>query len=108
MKGTGFVVAVMLWVAVANAHEGGVDARGVVAAASGDHVALRTADGVEQHFAVTARTRVLIGSAAGKIADLKPGMRAVVHGRKDGDRLEAVLVRAAPAGVPQRPSKDGK
>lgn len=95
MKTITFIAAMVLWAGPATAHEGGVDARGVVASASADHLALRTADGKEQHFAVTPRTHVTIGSVAAKIADIKPGMRAVVHGRKDGERFEAVSVRAA-------------
>jgi hypothetical protein len=83
------------------AHEGGVDARGVVVSADADRISLRTGDGKEQSFGITAQTRVVVEGGTGKLADLKPGMRAVVHARKSGERLEAVSVRAA---MPKSPS----
>ena len=108
MKTIASIAIMFLWAGQATAHEGGVDMRGVVVTAGADHIALRTAEGKEQHFAVTQRTRVTIGSAAAKIADVRPGVRAVVHARKDGERLEAVSVRAAPAKAPQPAPPRGK
>jgi len=85
-------------------HEGGIDARGAVVAVAGGHIAVRGADGKEQHFAVTAETRVVVDGAGAKITDVKPGMRAVVHARKSGDRLEAGAIRATAPESP-RPTK---
>lgn len=87
--------------APALAHEGGVDARGVVVTVDGGDIAVRGADGKEQHFAVTAETRVVVDGNGAKVSDLRPGMRAVVHARKGSDRLEASSIRASAAKTPQ-------
>lgn len=101
----GLAAALMLWGAAPGAaHEGGVDARGVVVAADGDHIAIRGTDGRDQHFAVTGQTRVMVGGAGAKVSDVRPGMRAVVHARKNGDRLEASSIRAS-APETTRPTK---
>ena len=95
MRTTSWLAVSMIFLAApALAHEGGVDARGVVVAATADRVALRTGAG-ERAFDVTPRTRVVVDGHAARTGDLAAGMRAVVHARKVGDRLEARSIQAA-------------
>jgi len=98
------VVAFLLWSAApALGHEGGVDLRGVVVSADEGHVTVRGADGKEQRFVLTPKTRVLVEGRAATPVDLALGQRAVVHARKMGGRLEAESVRASmPKGLPAR------
>jgi len=97
---------VVLFARPALGHEGGFDARGVVATADTSSVAVRGADGKEQRFEVTLDTRIVVAGRAARPSDLAPGMRAVVHGRKSGAKLEAVAVRAsAPKGASSPPSR---
>lgn len=99
------MAAILLWAAApAPAHEGGVDARGVVVATGSGHIAIRGADGKELRYAVTAETRVVVGGSGAGLSDVKEGMRAVVHGRRKGDRLEASSIRASAPESP-RPRK---
>ncbi len=96
MKTREWMAVALLSLAVpAAAHEGGLDARGVVVTASADRISVRVGDGKELVFALTPQTRVVVGGKIAKVTDLVPGQRAVVHGRRAGDRLEAVSIRAA-------------
>ncbi len=79
---------------VARAHEGGIDARGVVQALSDDGLTVRTKRG-DETFALTPRTRFTAGSRPVTRAELRVGDRVVVHAKGDGDRPEAVEVRSA-------------
>lgn len=89
--------ALLLWSAEpAMGHEGGIDVRGVVVTADAEHVTVRGANGKEVRFALTPETRILVGNRAARPADLKSGVRAVVHGRKVGEHLQAVSIRASP------------
>ncbi len=89
------VVASTLWAGVGHAHEGGIDARGTVSAIDAERITLRTERGTEQAFALTASTEFVKGKAPASRDDVAPGMRAIVHARRSGDRLEARLVRVA-------------
>jgi hypothetical protein len=89
------VVASTLWAGVGHAHEGGLDARGTVSGIDAERITLRTEHGTEQAFALTASTEFVKGRAPAVREDVAPGMRAVVHARRIGDRLEARLVRVA-------------
>ena len=90
-------VALVLGSPTALAHEGGADFRGVVSSIEGAQLAVRGADGNEHRAALTPATRIFVSGKAAKAADLKPGLRVVVHGRKVGGQVEAVTVQAAPA-----------
>lgn len=108
IAGLGFIGAVLLFGGFpALAHEGGADFRGIISTAEGDQLAVRGADGKEHRAALTPATRIFLSGQAAKAADLKPGLRVVVHARKSGDRVEAVTVQAAPAklGPPSGPGK---
>lgn len=100
-------VALLLGSSTALAHEGGADFRGVVSSAEGNHLTVRGADGKERRAALTPATRIFVAGQEAKAADLKPGLRAVVHARKAGGQVEAVTVQAAPAKVAP-PSGPGK
>ena len=79
----------------ARAHEGGIDARGVVRSISDDELTVTTKHGVES-FALTSQTRFIAGKRSVTRADLKVGERVVAHAKRDGARPEAVEVRSPP------------
>ncbi len=87
------LVAWALWASTGHAHEGGIDARGTVSGIDDERITLKTDSGTEQAFALTANTEFVKGKAPAARGDVAPGMRAVVHARRAGDRLEARLVR---------------
>lgn len=93
-------VAVALWAAPTLAHEGGVDSRGTVRSVDTDRITVVVQDGGERSFALTPATRIMVGRASARPEDIKAGMRVVVHARRNGERLEAVVVRAAGKGPP--------
>jgi hypothetical protein len=99
----GFATFLLFGGLPALAHEGGADFRGVISTAEGDQLVVRGADGKEHRAALTPVTRIFVSGQAAKAADLKPGLRVVVHGRKAGGQVEAVTVQAAPAKVPPQP-----
>jgi hypothetical protein len=79
--------------APALAHEHADRALGTVERVSGEEIVLKGRDGHPVTFAVTPDTRFLRGGKAAKPGDVKVGERAVVHGKKAGDRVEAVEVK---------------
>ena len=94
-------VAALLAMSAAVAHEGGIDARGVVKAVTAERLTIETAGG-EKTFSLTPETSYARGSAPARREDLRTGERIVVHARERGDRLEAVEVRAGPSGGPAK------
>ena len=107
MRSIGWIATIVALVGAGPAlgHEGGIDVRGVVVAADAAQVTVRGADGKETRFAVARDTRVFVERHGAKPAELKPGVRAVIHGRERDGRLEAASIHAsAPAGsVPAAP-----
>ena len=79
----------------ARAHEGGIDARGVVKSISDSELTVTTKHG-DESFALTSQTRFIAGKRSVPRADLKVGERVVVHAKRDGTRPEAVEVRGPP------------
>jgi Domain of unknown function (DUF5666) len=79
----------------AGAHEGGMDARGVVKRISDGGLTITTKGG-EKSFALTPQTRFIAGKRPATRAELKVGDRVVVHAKRDGPRPEAIEVRGAP------------
>ncbi len=77
------------------AHEGGIDARGVVKTISDDGVTITTGRG-DESFTLTPRTRFTSGTRAATRADLKVGDRVVVHAKRADAQPEAVEVKSAP------------
>lgn len=102
----GFLLAVLLMATPASAHEGGVDVRGEVLSADTQRVTVRGGDGHERRYVLTPKTRITLGGIAAKPADVTPGLRAVVHGRKVDGVITATsvqLARPAEPGTPKRP-----
>jgi hypothetical protein len=87
------VLTCLLAAAPALAHEGGNDIRGEVVSADAAQVTIRSTDGHAQRFALTPQTQIIIGNSAGKPADLKPGLRAVVHEQKVDGSLVATSIK---------------
>jgi hypothetical protein len=79
----------------AAAHEGGVDARGVVAEVSAARIVLETPEGQKKSFVVTPATEVRRGKTPAKISDVVAGEKAVVHGKKTKGEPEANSVRVS-------------
>ncbi|MBI5068086.1 MAG: hypothetical protein HZB56_07585 [Deltaproteobacteria bacterium] len=97
-------VALLLGSAIAVAHEGGADFRGVVMSAEGGQLTVRGVQGKEHRAALTHATRIFVAGQAARAADLKPGLRVVVHARKVGGQVEAVTVQAAAPAPARRES----
>ena len=100
------LLAVLLLATPASAHEGGVDMRGEVLSADTQRVTVRSGDGKEQRYALTPQTRITLGGIAAKPADVTPGLRAVVHGRKVDGVITATSIQLAlpdTSGTQKRP-----
>lgn len=91
--------AALLATAPVAAHEGGIDAKGVVKVVTAERITIETPKG-ERSFALTPETSYARGSAPARREDLRAGERVVVHARERGGRLEATAVRAGPARSP--------
>lgn len=92
-----FAALTSLVAAPAVAHEHGDRAMGVVASATAERIVIKTADGHPVTFSVTPETRFLRGESPARPEDVRAGERAVVHGKRVGEALEAVLVKLGPA-----------
>ncbi len=95
-----FLLAALILTTPASAHEGGVDMRGEVLSADTKQVTVRTGDGHEQRYALTPQTRITLGGVAARPADIAPGLRAVVHGRKVDGVVTATSIQLARPGEP--------
>ena len=84
-------------------HEGGVDARGTIREIGPEKVVLRTAQGQDRTFTLAPDTRFRRGTASVRREEVRAGERAVVHGRRVGEKLQATEVRLAPARAPAGP-----
>jgi hypothetical protein len=85
----------------AAAHEEGGRAMGVVDSVTPDRIVVKSTDGHLVAFAVTQDTRFFQGEKPARPEDVRVGQRAVVDGKKAGERLEAVRVKLAPAAAPR-------
>jgi hypothetical protein len=74
-------------------HERADRALGVVEKVDAQQIVLKGRDGHPVTFALTPDTRFLRGGKPAKAGDVKVGERAVVHGRKAGERVEALEVK---------------
>ena len=86
-------LAVALAAGPAAAHEKGGRAMGVVESVTAEEIVIRTADGHPVAFALGPATRFTLGGKPARAGDVRVGQRASVHGKKAGDRLEAVQVK---------------
>lgn len=62
---------------------------------------VRTSDGHEVAYAVTPATRFLEGDKQVRLEDVRVGQRAVVHGKRAGDAMQAVQVRIGAEAAPK-------
>ena len=85
----------VLAAAPARAHEGGTDIRGEVVSADAQHVTVRSGDGHQLRYALTPQTRITVGGVVGRQADVAPGLRAVVHGKRVDGVVTATSIQLA-------------
>jgi hypothetical protein len=78
------------------AHEEGDRAMGVVQSLTPDRIVIQTSDGHAVSFTVDAETSFFVGEKHVTAAEVRPGQRAVVHGKRRGVGLTAVRVKLAP------------
>ena len=93
------IIGALAGPALAAGHEGGLDARGTIKQIGPDEVVLSTAQGKEQAYALGPDTKFRRGTAPARREDVHPGERAVVHARRDGEKLRATEIRLAPSGA---------
>lgn len=95
MKRTAKLLALVAAMAAAPAlgHEKADRALGVVEKVDAQQIVLKGRDGHPVTFAVTPDTRFLRGGKPAKPDDVRVGERAVIHGKKAGERVEAVEVK---------------
>jgi hypothetical protein len=89
------IVAGLLAVPRAYAHEGGVDARGVVKTITGQEIVVTTTAGADLTVAIVPGTEVVRGKESIHAQDVHPGERVVVHAMHHDGRLEAKLIKVA-------------
>jgi hypothetical protein len=89
------VVALVASVAAAPAaaHEKGDRAMGVVESITAERIVVKASDGHSVAFTVTPETRFFRGDKPARPEDVQVGQRAVVQGKRDGERVEAVRVK---------------
>ena len=79
------------------AHGGQEHVMGTVSSASATELVVKTTTGAEKTIQLTADTKVEKDGELSTAADLQPGQRVVVHTRKQGDALTAVLIKTGPS-----------
>jgi hypothetical protein len=72
-------------------------ALGVVDSVTPERIVVKAADGHTLEFAVTPKTRFVRGKKPARLDGVRVGERAVVHGKKAGERVEAVEVKLGAA-----------
>lgn len=93
------IIGVLAGPVLAAGHEGGLDARGTIKQIGPDEIVLSTTQGKDQAYALGPDTKFRRGAAPARREDVHPGERAVVHARRDGEKLRATEIRLAPAGA---------
>ena len=83
------------------AHESGGRATGTIEGVTADRIVVRTSDGHEVAYAVTPATRFLKGDKQVRLEDVRVGQRAVVHGKRAGDAMQAVQVKIGAEAAPK-------
>jgi hypothetical protein len=96
MKRTSRILALVVALLAASpsgAHEQGDRAMGVVESVTPDRIVIKAADGHSVAFTVTPDTRFFQGNEPARPEDVRAGQRAVVHGKREGERLQAERVK---------------
>lgn len=86
--------AVVAWPAFA--HEKGDRAMGTVESITPDQIVIKASDGHTVSFAVVPETRFWVGDKTAEAPDVRAGERAVVIGKRAGEKLIALRVKLAP------------
>jgi len=89
------------------AHGGQEHVMGTVSSASATELVVKTTAGAEKTVKLTADTKIEKDGELLTAADLQPGQRVVVHTRKQGDALTAVLIKTGPSANDKGKSKKG-
>lgn len=93
-----FALVAALAAAPAAAHDAKADrALGTVDSVTPERIVVKASDGHALEFAVTPKTRFVRGKKPARAEDVRVGERAVVHGKKAGERVEAVEVKLGAA-----------
>jgi hypothetical protein len=87
------LVAALFAASPSAAHEQGDRAMGVVESVTADRIVIKAADGHSVAFTVTPETRFFQDEKPARPEDVRVGQRAVVHGKRDGERIQAERVR---------------
>ena len=93
------LVGALFTPAFPRAHEAGLHARGTIKEITPHQVVVATKEGKDQTYALGADTKFFRGEAPALREDIRTGERAVVHARRDGEKLHATEIRLAPAGA---------
>lgn len=93
------VIGALVAPVLAAGHGGGLDARGTIKEIGPNEVVLSTAQGKDQAYALGPDTKFVRGAAPARREDVRTGERAVVHARRDGEKLHATEIRLAPTGA---------
>lgn len=103
----GSVLALTLVAApLAFAHEGHArKVMGTVTMVAADHVMVKTAAGNEHNITVNDTTKVMHGTMAMKVADLKEGTRVVITATGDKEPYAAKAITVGAAAKPAAPAK---
>jgi hypothetical protein len=88
----------------AAAHESADRVMGIVERVTAQELVLKATDGHTVVFAITPETRFTDAGTPVPVEEIQPGRRVAVHGKKAGERIEAVWVKLGP----MPPKKKGK
>ena len=84
-------IGCMLVAAIAFAHAGGRDIRGTILKIEEKSVTIERTDGNRETIALVPATTYRVGNEDGRWADLRVGLRAVVHATHDGKAISIHL-----------------
>ena len=76
---------------------------GVVESVTAERIVIKASDGHSVSFTVTPGTRFFRGEKPARPDDVRAGERAVVQGKRAGERVEAVRVRLGATAESHRP-----
>lgn len=91
MKRISVALFALLLPAVAAAHGGMREIKGIVVKVDRDSVVVKRVDGKNESVPLSASTTYRVGDAKGNRRDMRAGSRVVVHFGRDGKALEIHL-----------------
>lgn len=96
-RNTFLLCAVLLFGAMAWSHGDEIHVMGMVDKVDGTTITVIERNGNHTSVTVASDTKILKGTNAAKLEDLKPGDRVVIHAKKVNDKLQATEVRIGAA-----------